>query len=109
MKIPFRAISTDLITGKSIIHTHGDLSTIIKASSTIPLRYSPVYYDSMLLVDGGILDNIPVQVVKNEFNPDIIITVNSTSALLSKDELNTPWAIAEQIVGILLKDQEQKV
>ncbi len=108
LKIPFRAISTDLITGKSIIHTHGDLSTIIKASSTIPLRYSPVYYDSMLLVDGGILDNIPVQVVKNEFNPDIIITVNSTSALLSKDELNTPWAIAEQIVGILLKDQEQK-
>jgi len=108
LKIPFRAISTDLISGKSIVHAHGDLPTIIKASSTIPLRYSPVYYDSMLLVDGGILDNIPVQVVKHEFNPDIIITVNSTSALLSKDELNTPWTIAEQVVGILLKDQEQK-
>lgn len=108
LKIPFRAISTDLISGKSIIHGSGDLPTIIKASSTIPLRYSPVRYDTLLLVDGGILDNIPVQVVKNEFNPDIIITVNSTSGLLSKHELNTPWSIAEQIVGILLKDQEQK-
>ena len=108
LKIPFRAISTDLISGKSIVHAYGDLPRIIKASSTIPLRYSPVPYDSLLLVDGGILDNIPVKVIEKEFQPDIIITVNSTSDLLPKDELNTPWNIAEQIVGILLKDQEQK-
>ncbi|MFM8280237.1 MAG: patatin-like phospholipase family protein [Bacteroidota bacterium] len=108
LKIPFRAISTDLISGKSIIHRSGDLPFIIKASSTIPLRYSPVAYDSMLLVDGGILDNIPVRVLRQEFNPDIIITINATSGLLSKDELQSPWSIAEQVVGILLKDQEQK-
>jgi len=108
LAIPFRAISTDLISGKSIIHKSGDLPSIIKASSTIPLRYSPVHYDSLLLVDGGILDNVPVGVAQKEFNPDFIITVNSTSGLLQKDQLNTPWNIAEQIVGILLKGQEQQ-
>ena len=108
LKIPFRAISTDLITGTSIIHKSGDLSTIIKASSTIPLRYSPVRYDSLLLVDGGILDNIPVRIAMKEFSPDIIITVNSTSPLLKPGELTTPWNIAEQIVGILLKGQEDE-
>ena len=108
LRIPFRAISTDLITGTSIIHRSGDLPTIIKASSTIPLRYSPVRYDSLLLVDGGVLDNIPVNVAKKEFNPDIIITVNSISGLLPEKELNTPWSIAEQIVGIMLKSQEEK-
>ena len=108
LRIPFRAISTDLITGTSIIHRSGDLPTIIKASSTIPLRYSPVRYDSLLLVDGGVLDNVPVNVAKKEFNPDIIITVNSISGLLPEQELNTPWSIAEQIVGIMLKSQEEK-
>lgn len=108
LRIPFRAISTDLITGNSIVHKSGDLPTIIKASSTIPLRYSPVRYDSLLLVDGGVLDNIPVKVAKQEFAPDIIITVNSISGLLPEQELNTPWSIAEQIVGIMLKQQEEK-
>ncbi len=108
LRIPFRAISTDLITGNSIIHRSGDLPTIIKASSTIPLRYSPVRYDSLLLVDGGVLDNVPVNVAKREFNPDIIITVNSISGLLPEKDLNTPWSIAEQIVGIMLKSQEEK-
>jgi predicted acylesterase/phospholipase RssA len=108
LRIPFRAISTDLISGNSIIHRSGDLPTIIKASSTIPLRYSPVRYDSLLLVDGGVLDNVPVNVAVKEFNPDIIITVNSISGLLPEHELNTPWNIAEQIVGIMLKQQEEQ-
>jgi len=106
--IPFRAISTDLITGNSIIHKSGDLPIIVKASSTIPLRYSPVRYDSLLLIDGGVLDNVPVSVAQREFNPDIIITVNSISGLLPEHELQTPWSIAEQIVGIMLKGQEEK-
>ncbi len=108
LRIPFRAISTDLISGNSIVHKSGDLPTIIKASSTIPLRYSPVRYDSLLLVDGGVLDNIPVNVAKKEFSPDIIITVNSISGLLPEQELDSPWNIAEQIVGIMLKQQEER-
>lgn len=85
LSIPFRAISTDLITGSSIVHKSGDLPIIIKASSTIPLRYSPVRYDSLLLIDGGVLDNVPVSVARREFNPDIIITVNSISGLLPEE------------------------
>lgn len=108
LSIPFRAISTDLITGSSIVHKSGDLPIIIKASSTIPLRYSPVRYDSLLLIDGGVLDNVPVSVARREFNPDIIITVNSISGLLPEEALQTPWSIAEQIVGIMLKGQEEK-
>lgn len=103
LKYPFRAVATDLVSAKSISIKSGDLVTSIKASATVPLRYTPIKIDSLVLVDGGILSNIPIDEVK-EFNPDIIIVINSTSPLLFSEELNTPWNIADQAISILMKN-----
>lgn len=108
LKIPFRAITTDLTHGKEYIIKEGNLIRAIRASATIPLRYTPIIIDSSLLVDGGIKNNIPVEAAQTEFSPDIIIAVNTVSPLLINQELNTPWSIADQVVGILLRDNEQK-
>ena len=103
---PFRAVATDLIRARSISLASGNLVNAIRASATLPLRYSPVKVDSMLLVDGGVLANIPIEYAQ-EFSPDIIIAVNTTSPLHSTDELDKPWNVADQVVSILMKKYEE--
>ncbi|HYF02681.1 MAG TPA: patatin-like phospholipase family protein [Patescibacteria group bacterium] len=102
LKVPFRAVATDLIRGASVSMRSGNLVMALRASSTIPLRYLPVKIDSMLLVDGGLLANIPVEAAL-EFKPDIIIAVNTSSPLLLSDELDKPWNIADQVVSLMMK------
>lgn len=102
LKIPFRAVATDLVSGKSISIDKGNLVTALRASATIPLRNTPIERDSMVLVDGGLFANLPVETVKS-FKPDLIIAVNTTSPLHNRTELNKPWAIANQVVSISMR------
>ena len=74
-EIPFRCVASDLISGEPYVFKSGDLVTAMRASMAIPSVFSPVKLDSMLLVDGGVLDNIPVKVCR-DMGADIIITVN---------------------------------
>ncbi|GAB1430990.1 BamA/TamA family outer membrane protein [Ignavibacteria bacterium] len=107
LKIPFRAITTDLASGRSISLSTGDLVTAMRASSTIPLRYTPIRLDSMILVDGGIFANIPIEAAK-EFAPDIIIAVNTTSPLFRREELDKPWNLADQAISVLMSEATKK-
>jgi NTE family protein len=103
MQIPFRAVATDLVKGRTVLLDYGNLATAIRASTTVPLRYIPVRLDSMILVDGGLMANIPVEPAEAEFHPDIIIAVNTTSPLLPPEELDKPWNLADQVVSILME------
>jgi NTE family protein len=105
LKIPFRAVATDLVSGKKIVFKDGDLAQVMLASSAIPLLFSPVKIDSMLLMDGGILENIPVEELqKSEL--DLIIVVDTTSPLRSKDEILLPWQLADQVTTIMQENQK---
>lgn len=111
LKYKFRAVATDLVKGESVTLKSGNLEKAIRASAAIPLQYSPVRLDSMVLVDGGLMANIPVKQAL-EFNPDIIIVINTISPLLSQDKLNKPWNVADQVVSIMMKrfsDKSDKV
>lgn len=101
LKLPFRAIATDVASGNTIVFSQGNLIRAMKASSAIPLLNTPVQIDSMLLVDGGLFSNVPVEALK-EFNPDIIIAVNTTSPQPKREELNKPWTLASQIISIYM-------
>ncbi len=103
LKYPFRAVATDLVSGQIISLSKGSIVTAIRASATIPLRYTPVKIDNMLLVDGGIMSNIPVSAAE-KLNPDLIIAVNTTSPLLDVSQLNNPWNIADQVVSIAMAE-----
>lgn len=107
LKIPFVAVATDLVKGKSIRLDSGNIINSVKASTTIPLQFSPVRMDSMVLVDGGLFANIPVDFAK-DFNPDLIIAVNTTSPLLNMEELNTPWNIADQAISLSMMEFSKK-
>lgn len=74
LPIPFHCMSVDLISGKTIEHQSGDLVKSIRASMAIPSVFTPVKMDSMLLVDGGVTRNFPVQEAI-DMGADIIIGV----------------------------------
>lgn len=74
LPIPFRCMSVDLISGKSIEFNSGNLAETVRASMSIPSIFAPESIDSMLLVDGGIIRNFPVDEVK-KMGADIVIGV----------------------------------
>jgi NTE family protein len=108
LKIPLRVIVTDLISGKRIVLGNGSLTEALRASATVPLVFSPVKKDSMLLMDGGLVSNIPVDVARQE-NLDLIVAVNTTSRFRTAEELGAPWETADQIISIMqqLSNQEE--
>jgi NTE family protein len=99
LKYKFKAISTDLTTGKMIVLDSGSLSQALRASSSVTFLLEPVEVDSMLLVDGGLVANVPTKAAY-ELDSDYIIAVDATSQLRKRDDLDTPLKIADQIVSI---------
>ncbi len=102
LAIKFRAVCTDLITGKMVLMDRGSLNNALRASSSVTFFLAPIRMDSLLLVDGGLVANIPVDVAKNN-GGDFVIAVNTTSGLWSEKDLSVPWIVADQIVSIPMK------
>jgi len=75
LPIPFRAVATNLIDGKAYIFQRGRMSEALRASIAIPMLFTPVEKDGMLLADGGLLNNLPTNIVRN-MGADIVIAVN---------------------------------
>jgi len=101
-KVKFRAISSDLVSGKEVIINKGPLGLAMQASSSVSLLLPPVKRDSMLLVDGGLVANIPSQETRDLGN-DIVVAFNSSSPLYPENQLQYPWLIADQLVSIPMK------
>ncbi len=104
LRIPFRAIATDLISGKRIVITKGDLAEAIYGSTAVPLLFSPMRWDNMLLVDGGLSSNLPVDVARAA-GMERVILVDISSPLRTDDELKAPWEIADQVTTIMQQSQ----
>ena len=107
LRIPFRAVATDLISGERVVIDRGDLSIAMKASMTVPLLFSPVVQDTMLLVDGGLVSNIPADVARG-LGADIVIAVDATSPLRPRDKLEAAWEFADQIMGVMMKKRKEE-
>jgi len=88
LSIPFRAVATNLATMQPMIFDSGDLSTAVRASMSVPGAFEPVHYNDMVLVDGGIVDNVPADVAR-EMGADILIIVDVRTPLFSAAELNS--------------------
>ena len=73
--IPFRCIASDVHNSKEVAFKNGDLGLAIRASMTFPFYFKPIEINGTLYFDGGIYNNFPIDIMKREFNPDIIIGV----------------------------------
>ena len=103
LKIPFRAVATDLISGKRVVIKEGDLSEAISGSMAVPLLFAPVEWNGMWLADGGIRDNLPVDVALDN-RADITIAVDVTSPLRTPDQIRSPWQLADQVTTIMMQE-----
>jgi NTE family protein len=98
----YRAVATDLVYGRTVLLSNGSLGKAMRASSSISLLLSPVKIDTLLLVDGGLVANVPANIAKN-LGCDLIVAVNATSPLNNREELAYPWNIADQMVSIPMR------
>lgn len=104
LKIPFQALACDLISGQKVVLRNGNLAAAMKASSAVPLLFAPVPHDSMLLVDGGLLNNIPVDDVRKA-GANIVLALDTASKLRQKNQLSAPWEIADQVTTIMQREK----
>jgi NTE family protein len=103
LPIPFRAVASDIETGQAVILDRGSLAQAMRASMSIPGAVSPVEIDGRLLVDGGIANNLPIDVVRQTCG-DVIIAVNISTLPLKRDEITSALSIVAQLVNFLGKD-----
>lgn len=104
LPIPFRAVATDLVRGEPYVMASGDLVKAIRASMSVPGALAPTRVDDRLLVDGGIVDNLPIDVIRS-MDVDVIIAVNVEFPLYDEDELDSVITVAEQIMTIPIRKE----
>jgi NTE family protein len=99
--IPFRAVATDLNAAVPYVIDHGDLAMAMRASMAVPLVFGPIKHQGRFLADGGILNNLPVDVAK-QMGADIVIAVNISSPLNEIDENSSIVSVSYQSVDVSL-------
>ncbi|MBT8087565.1 MAG: patatin-like phospholipase family protein [Gammaproteobacteria bacterium] len=104
LPIPFRAIASDIERAEAYVMGSGDLATAIRASMSVPGAFAPVTIDGRLLVDGGIIGNLPIDVMQS-MGVDIIIAVDVEFPLYKIDELESVLTISEQLLTIVIRKE----
>jgi NTE family protein len=106
LNIPFRAVATDIETGDAVILEKGELVKALRASMSIPALFAPVEMDGRLLVDGGIANNLPIDIARR-MGADVVIVVDISTELSSRDQLATSVAITSQLTSIMVQRNTQ--
>jgi NTE family protein len=101
LPIPFRAVATDIVSGEAVILESGDLATAIRASMSVPGIFKPVRLDGRVLVDGGVANNLPVQIVK-DMGAEVLIVVDVGFPLLPEAQLKSALDVTKQMITILI-------
>ncbi len=100
LPIPFRCIGTNIVTGEAYVLRKGSLSEAMRASMAIPTIFTPIEIDGRLLVDGGVIRNLPVSDAR-AMGADIVIAVDVGAPLYKKDEINSVIQIMDQSISFL--------
>ncbi|MCQ2207330.1 MAG: patatin-like phospholipase family protein [Paludibacteraceae bacterium] len=100
LKIPFACVAVDIVTGKEIDMYSGQLATCIRSSMSIPCVFSPIHYEDMVLVDGGISNNYPVDIAKM-MGADVVIgvTLDSETPGYTADDIVSPLDVMSQLMN----------
>jgi NTE family protein len=106
LPIPYRAVATNLVTGKVVVFSEGELAKIMRASMSVPVAVAPVEIAGNLLVDGMLTQNLPVE-TGLMMKPDVIIAVNVGTPLLKREELDSILGVSGQMLSILTEQNVQ--
>jgi NTE family protein len=106
LPIPFRAVATDLVSGKPVVFSEGDISNVMRASMAVPGAVAPAEIGGLLLVDGMLTSNLPVAAAR-AMGADVVIAVNVGTPLLKREQLNGVLGVANQMLSILTEQNVQ--
>jgi NTE family protein len=107
LPIPFRAVATDMETGRPVILSHGDLAVALRSSMSVPGVFAPTDVDGHILGDGGLVDNLPVDVARS-MGVDVVIVVNIGTPLSGRDSLQSVVGLTEQMIAILTEQNVER-
>jgi NTE family protein len=99
---PYSAVATDLVTGNRVLLDQGDIAIAMRASMSTPGLFAPVESQGRLLVDGGLAENLPIDVAR-AMHPDILIVSDVTFPLQERAALDSALTISNQMLAILLR------
>ncbi|NTU68155.1 MAG: BamA/TamA family outer membrane protein [Chlorobiaceae bacterium] len=105
LPVSFRAVTTDLVSGRRVTLTSGPLSEAMRASSTIPVIYQPIERNGLKLADGGLVANLPVDEL-DMAGAEYKVAVDTHGKMYKDgDDLDIPWKAADQAMTILTQVQ----
>ena len=107
LPIPFNTVGTDMLNGESVTLKSGSLSRSLRATMSIPGIFAPVEVDGRYLADGGLVNNIPTDVVK-AMGADIVLVVNIESQISGREALDTLPGVLSQTMNIATLDNSRR-
>lgn len=102
---PFACVATDLVTGKPKVFRSGSLGIALRSTMSLPGIFTPVRHDGAIYADGGLLQNLPVQVVKN-MGADIVLGIHLAEETLSPDANLSSFAVLGQSISVMINANE---
>jgi NTE family protein len=107
LPIPFRAVAADLVTGDMVVLEDGPLALAMRASMSVPGAFDPVPQDRALLVDGGIVRNLPVDVARG-MGADVVIAVNVEYPKAKAEELQDLLSVVNQLTTLMVAGNTER-
>ena len=101
LSLPLSIVATDIGTGERVVYRDGSLTMAMRASMSVPGLLAPVNYRDRKLVDGGLVDNLPIAEVRERCLADVVIAVNVGSPLLKASAVGDLFSVSEQMINIL--------
>lgn len=102
LPVPYRSVAADIATGEKVVFSSGSLAEAMRSSMSIPGIFSPYVVDGRSLVDGGIVDNMPVDLAR-QMGADIVIAVECRPRLARPEELGSSLAITGQTANLYIE------
>jgi len=110
LAIPFRAVATDLRSGEMVVLKRGSLVRALRASMAVPAFFAPVETGHRLLIDGGVVRNLPIDVAR-DMGADIVLAIDVSEDVMARDPetLSSLMGLSLQLTGLVIKFNTDQV
>jgi len=107
LALPYRAVSADINTGEVVVHDKGNVAEAIRASMSLPGVFPPVELDGRILIDGGIVNNVPVEIARR-MGADLVIAIDVGTPLGTVTSDDSVLGFFNQFIGVVTEDNVRK-
>ena len=107
LALPLSIVATDIGTGERVVLRDGDLTMAMRASMSVPGLMAPLEHRGRKLVDGGLVDNVPIREVRERCGAEVVIAVNVGTPLLAPHEVGSLLSVTAQMVALLTEQNVQ--